>query len=112
MGPARVGQSDSQCRRSPRLRKAAAAAAVAAMVLLLLPGPGCVETAECDETVPCEGDALCYDYVCRPRCGAGGSCAGPDEVCTPCEEEAARGQINHCREDEAQQRVCVVAASG
>lgn len=28
----------------------------------------CVETAECDESVGCPGDQVCFEYICRASC--------------------------------------------
>lgn len=36
---------------------------------------GCVETAECDQTIPCNDTSkICFDYVCQPSCQRNDEC--------------------------------------
>ena len=46
-------------------------------------GSGCVETAECNESVTCPDDEVCYEYRCLGRCQSNDQC-GEDEECRPC----------------------------
>lgn len=56
--------------------------AFAALFVLL--SAGCVETAECNESVRCPDGEVCYRYVCRRRCDSDEDC--PDgAACQPCE---------------------------
>lgn len=64
----------------------------------------CVETAECDESVPCEEGRVCYDYACRTQCEDDASC-GSEFQCVPCVQDDAQGTVDHCFS--AQVRACV-----
>jgi hypothetical protein len=66
---------------------------------------GCVETAECDATVPCEEGDRCYDYECHPICEVDSDC-GRGAICVPCMQDDAEGTIDHCFE--ATESVCVL----
>lgn len=72
------------------------AASVMLFVLMMMPA-GCVATAECDATVPCEEGAVCYDYVCRSTCETASECRDT-EVCAPCLQDDAEGTVDHCFE--------------
>lgn len=58
-------------------------------------GAGCVNTAECDASVPCDDGEVCYDYVCRAACGSDEDC-GTSLFCAPCNQDDADGAIDHC----------------
>lgn len=58
---------------------------------------GCVETAECDATVPCDDGQICYDYECRVTCELDDEC-GSGSVCAPCQQDDAEGTVDHCFE--------------
>lgn len=37
----------------------------------------CVETAECDQSSPCDDEArICFEFECRPRCDVDDDCEG------------------------------------
>ena len=54
---------------------------------------GCVETAECNESVRCSQGTICYEYRCRPRCDGAAACPR-EEICRPCMDPAT--EENHC----------------
>jgi len=64
-------------------------------LLLFAAQPGCVETAECDETVSCESGRVCYDYTCRLTCQADSDCRS-DESCLPCAQDDVNASQDHC----------------
>lgn len=76
----------------------------AALFLCAVFAYSCVQTAECDATVPCEAGDFCYDYVCRPVCAFETEC-GRNGTCAPCQQDDAEGTIDHCFEATA--RVCI-----
>ena len=51
---------------------------------------GCVTTAECDQTTPCDDSEaqVCFDFVCRQRCERDEEC-GAGERCASCEASNA-----------------------
>jgi hypothetical protein len=74
-------------------------------VALALCAGGCVQTAECDATVPCPDGERCYDYECHTICADDTECGG-GAVCLPCQQDDSEGTVDHCFE--ATDNVCVV----
>jgi hypothetical protein len=70
-------------------------AAALALVAVLWAAGGCVETAECNATVRCPDQQVCYDYECRPICESNSECDG-DRQCTPCIAESGSDDQGHC----------------
>ena len=78
---------------------------VVAAVLSTL-AAACVQTADCDSSVPCESGQICYDYVCRPTCTPGTDECGGGSACVPCQQDDASGTVDHCFDSTA--FACVV----
>ncbi|QDG49822.1 hypothetical protein FIV42_03425 [Persicimonas caeni] len=52
---------------------------------------GCVETAECNATVSCPDEQVCYEYTCRDTCQTDAECSTA-ETCAPCIGGAVGGE--------------------
>lgn len=52
---------------------------------------GCVRTAECNATVHCPNDQVCYQYQCHATCETSQQCAS-DETCAPCKPPSSSGE--------------------
>ena len=66
---------------------------VAASVALL--ATSCVETAECNESVTCPDDEVCYEFRCRAICESDQECADGYE-CLPCKPPELADTNGHC----------------
>lgn len=66
-----------------------------ALVVVALLWAGCVETAECNATVRCPDQQVCYDYECRPICESASECDG-DHQCVACISESGSDEQGHC----------------
>ncbi len=50
---------------------------------------GCVETAECDQSILCQDESqVCFNYECLQECSDDSDCAS-NETCTSCETSDA-----------------------
>ena len=76
--------------------------AIVTAALLWVVGAGCVETADCNESVRCPDGEICYRYECRPRCRSDENC-GEAASCRPCVEPET--EENRCFGEQA--RACV-----
>ena len=76
--------------KAPNMPLAVLLALVLAVVL-----SGCVETAECNATVSCPDQQVCYEYTCREACQAQQDCAEA-QSCTPCMAEGAADDEGQC----------------
>ena len=61
-------------------------------VAVVLAG-GCVETAECNESVSCSNGRICYRFECRQICETDAQC-GDGQTCRPCKEPGS--EENRC----------------
>lgn len=99
-GAPNVGSARGDVERGRRLR--------AWLAIALLVGStvasGCVETAECNATVRCPGEQICYDFECRLVCEAEADCEH-DERCAACIPDDASDDQGHCFGVE--ERACV-----
>ncbi|MFP4600018.1 MAG: hypothetical protein ACOC9W_02020 [Persicimonas sp.] len=92
-----------------RLRLVVVGAVVFVGLFAILIGPtGCVESAECNATVRCPDDEVCYDYECRAVCESADECAA-SEQCAPCMPDGASGDRDHCFGSEL--NACIAEAS-
>jgi hypothetical protein len=80
-------------------------ALLCALVWPLVSG-GCLRTAECDQSFPCEEGRVCYNYFCREICEDAEDC-GASESCLPCDEPQPDGRGNACFGDETDVSACV-----
>lgn len=100
VGLPNVGSVAGYVERGARLAVWGCAAALVAMWL----AAGCVETAECNATVPCPDGDICYDYECRSVCEQDREC-GDGTRCVACMADDAPDDQGHCFGSEA--RACV-----
>ncbi|MFB6375295.1 MAG: hypothetical protein ABEN55_19730 [Bradymonadaceae bacterium] len=77
--------------------------ATATAGLLWMAAAGCVETADCNESVRCSDGEICYRYECRPRCDRERDC-GEEASCRPCVDPET--EENRCFGEQA--RACVL----
>lgn len=69
---------------------------LAALVALQMAwSSGCVETAECNATVECPSDEVCYQFRCRTKCDSQDQCAA-DEQCAPCKPAGSSDEQGKC----------------
>lgn len=73
----------------PKARYTIIAALIVLVAITLL--GGCVETAECNATVSCPDQQVCYEYTCREVCETQQDCAAA-ESCTPCMPAGTAGE--------------------
>ena len=83
-------------------RSRGARVVIMAMLLIWVPLSGCVETADCNESVRCPDGQVCYRYECRRRCDEASDC-GDGTSCRPCVDPET--EENYCFGERA--RACL-----
>ena len=81
-----------------------AAALLVCMACAGLALVGCVETAECNATVDCPGDEVCYEFTCRLPCEKDDDCEA-EQACLACQPSGAAEDVDKCFGDD--RKACV-----
>jgi hypothetical protein len=69
--------------------------ATSLLLALVFWAPGCVDTAECNATVSCPKQEVCYAYTCRAICETQSQCSD-GEACRSCMDGATGGDDGEC----------------